>query len=85
MLPFSLNLSKKSIKKLQNALKRAENMGDLVKVKRIMVILMLCAKNTVDEVSSLLEISRESIRAWLKSWQTFKTNKNSTEGVDTIN
>jgi transposase len=68
MLTFSIKLSKKDTKKLTIALKRTEQLGDLVKVKRIMTILMLCSKNSLDDVSSLLKISREAIRAWLKAF-----------------
>lgn len=66
MLPFSLKLTKNDIKKLQESLKNAEHSGDFPKVKRIISLLLLNAGNAILEISSILRVSQEAIRCWVK-------------------
>lgn len=68
MLPFSIKLKKNNLTKLQKSLKDAETSGDLPKAKRIMSILLLNAGNAILEISSILQVSQEAVRCWLKAF-----------------
>ena len=68
MFSFSLKLTKKSIARLKKSLKAADNLGDLTKVKRIMSILMISEGDGINKISSILQVSAESVRTWLKNY-----------------
>ena len=68
MLPFSLKLNKKERVSLQKALTIAEKLGDLIKSKRIIALLMLNAQNSISCIGDVLQVSTETARSWLKSY-----------------
>lgn len=68
MIPFSLKLTKRQKISLQKAMKRAEQNGDYVKVKRILTVLMLGTGQTISEVKELLQVNRQTLRSWLKTY-----------------
>ena len=68
MIPFTLKLSKNKIQSLQDALSRAEQKGDYSKVKKILLILLLGAGQLISEIGSLLNITAQTGREWLKKY-----------------
>ncbi len=68
MIPFKIKLSKNKIQALQTALGKAEKMGDYPKIKKIISILSLCKGLSMSDVSSLLNVSTQSVREWLKKY-----------------
>ena len=65
---FKLKLSKNKIQSLQDALARAEKNGDYAKVKRVLSILLLCKDHLVSEIATLLNVSTQAVRDWLKKY-----------------
>lgn len=70
MIAFTLKLSKNKIKSLKEALARAEKKGDYSKVKKILSILLICGNKLISETASLLNVSTQAIRTWLKKYLT---------------
>jgi len=70
MIPFKLKLSKNKIQSLKDALARAEKNGDYQKVKKILSILLICGDKLISEVASLINVSAQAIRTWLKKYLT---------------
>jgi transposase len=68
MISFKFLLSKLKKKAVQKALVRAEENGDLVKVKRLLTLLLLHAGHVVSEVSELLQVSDQAVRDWIKKY-----------------
>lgn len=66
MLNFHFSLSRIQRKALQTKLKRAEQRGDLRTLRRLLALLALDDGHTISEVASLLKVSSEAVRSWLK-------------------
>lgn len=66
MISFTLRLSKKQKNQLILAMNRAEKRGDFMKVKKILSLLLFNRENTVQEIQTLLQVSDQSVRSWIK-------------------
>ncbi len=70
MIPFKLKLSKNKLRSLKDALARSEKKGDYPKAKKILSILLICGDKLISEVASLLNVSTQAVRAWVKKYLT---------------
>jgi transposase len=68
MLPLNLKLSKQQMENLQAALKHAQILGDISKANRIMSLLMLSTGHSIEEITKILMVTAQAIRAWLKKY-----------------
>ena len=68
MISFTITLRKRQKAALQSSMKRAEQAGDLPKVKRILVVLLLSSGKAISEIVELLQVSRQAIYDWIKNY-----------------
>ena len=68
MLNFHLNLTKAHKKSLIEKLKKAQAMGDIREAKRLMAILALADKQDMQATASILQVTVEAIRGWVKRY-----------------
>jgi len=69
-----ITIANKTRKLLESMLGEAKRKGNLQMVKRIMAILALAVGHTANAVSSVLQISEESIRLWVKAFMLAGTD-----------
>ena len=68
MQGIRITLANQTRKKLEKTLHCAENRGDLRAAKRIMAILAVADGHSHSQIASILYVSDESIRLWVKSF-----------------
>lgn len=59
---------KESVKQLQKELRKAYDIGNLKSVRRITVLLMVAARQTMDEITETWQVTRQTITNWVKDW-----------------
>ncbi len=68
VLNFHLNLSRKQVKELRDRLTIAECAGNLKEVKRYLAILAFSESQSFIEISTILQVSIESVRQWVNKY-----------------
>jgi transposase len=68
MLNFYLNLTKAHKKSLIDKSRKAQAMGDIREAKRLMAILALADEQDMQATASILQITVEAIRGWVKQY-----------------
>ena len=68
MLNFHLNLDKEQKESLSKKLKKSQAMGNIREAKRVMAILALGDKRDIDATASILQVTVEAIRGWVKNF-----------------
>lgn len=68
MLRFRLSLYAAQKKALTARLRIAEQLGDIGSVKRILAIQLLCEGVPKKEIASMLKVSAEAVRLWLRGF-----------------
>jgi transposase len=68
MLNFCLKLTKAHKKSLIDKLRKAQAMGDIREAKRLMAILALVDEQDIKATASILQVTVEAIRGWVKKY-----------------
>ena len=65
---FTIKLEKETCQKLEQMLASAQKLGDLRMIKRILTIFSVCEGERYSTIASILNVSRESIRLWVRNF-----------------
>jgi len=57
-----------TVKQLRQELKKAYEAGDLRKVRKISVLLMVAERKTVSQIIAMWRVTRQTIENWLKAF-----------------
>ena len=68
MTNFRITLKNQTRKELEKLFRVARNRGDLAAVKRNIAIIAITECDTYLQVSTILRVSKESLRLWVKDF-----------------
>jgi len=68
MLNFHLRLSASRRKRLEEALKLAQQLGHVQRVKRMLAVLSLAEDQPLEAVAAVLQVCPEAVRGWVKAF-----------------